>query len=287
MYKRSLKRTKTEAETQPATCNEHKSQPLALYCETCESLVCRDCVIDSCSKKSHEFEYVDNLVKKHEADFNKKLEPVRTLHQKMSTALSVISTAETELAKSEESKIQQVESTFDALAKLLAHERHYFTESIKKSFREQKTTVRAKKEEISGVLGKLDSVVKSAENAFRARPHLALLEMADQDHRDIVQQANSISIGPAVAPEMEVKLTSPEQFLEQWHTNNFVYKMEDPLKSHLHGHYLELDVSINQTSTYTVCVDPQAIQEQVSFTASLLCCRRLSNPQEVSVRLKK
>ena len=108
----------------------------------------------------------------------------------MSTALSVISTAETELAKSEESKIQQVESTFDALAKLLAHERHYFTESIKKSFREQKTTVSAKKEEISGVLGKLDSVVKSAENAFRARPHLALLEMADQDHRDIVQQAS-------------------------------------------------------------------------------------------------
>ena len=70
-----------------------------------------------------------------------------------------------------------------------------------------------------------------------------------------------------------MKLTSPEQFLEQWRANNFVYKMEDPLKSHLHGHYLELDVSINQTSTYTFCVDPQAIQEQVSFIASLLCCR--------------
>ena len=273
MYQRSLKRAKTEAETQPATCNEHKSQPLALYCETCESLVCRDCVIDSCSKKSHEFEYVDNLVKKHEADFNKKLEPVQTLHQKMSIALSVISTAETELVKNEESKLQQVELTFDALTKLLAHERCYFTESIKKSFQEQKTTVAAKKEEISEVLGKLDSVVKSAESAFRARPNLALLEIGDQDHRDIVQQASSISTGPAVAPEMEVKLTSPEQFLEQWRANNFVYKMEDPLKSHLHGHYLELDVSINQTSTYTFCIDPQAIQEQVSFTASLLCCR--------------
>ena len=273
MYQRSLKRAKTEAETQPATCKEHKSQPLALYCETCESLVCRDCVIDSCSKKSHEFDYVDNLVKKHKADFNKKLEPVQTLHQKMSTALSVISTAETELAKNEESKLQQVESTFDALDKLLAHERVYFTESIKKSFQEQKATDAAKKEDISEVLGKIDSVVKSAENAFRAHPNLALLEMADQDHRDIVQQASSISTGPAVAPEMEMKLTSPEQFLEQWRANNFVYKMEDPLKSHLHGHYLELDISINQTSTYTFCVDPQAIQEQVSFTASLLCCR--------------
>ena len=273
MYQRSLKRAKTEAETQPATCKEHRSQPLALYCETCESLVCRDCVIDSCSKKSHDFEYVDNLVKKHEADFNKKLESVQTLHQKMSTALSVISTAETELVKNEESKLQQVESTFDALAKLLARERHYFTESIKKSIQEQKATDAAKKEEISEVLGKLDSVVKSAENAFRACPNLALLEMADQDHQDIVQQASSLSTGPAVALEREMKLTSPEQFLEQWRANNFVYKMEDPLKSHLHGHYLELDVSINQTSTYTFCVNPQAIQEQVSFTASLLCCR--------------
>ena len=273
MYQRSLKRAKTEAEMQPATCKEHKSQPLALYCETCESLVCRDCVIDSCSKNSHEFEYVDILVKKYEADFNKKLEPVTTLLQKISANLSALSTAQTEMANHEESKIQLVESTFDALAHLLDSDKCYFLASIKKSFQNQKMTFAAKKEEISKVLGKLDLVVQSAERAFRACPNLALMEM---DYQDIVQQASStMSTGPAALPEsLEVEMASPEQFLEHWHASSFLYKSEDPLKSHLHSHHLELDIPINQTASYVFSVDLRSLKKKrVLITASLLCCR--------------
>ena len=53
-YEKNLKIIETEQATPlPATCEVHKSQPLALYCETCESLVCRDCHFILLQKEPH------------------------------------------------------------------------------------------------------------------------------------------------------------------------------------------------------------------------------------------
>ena len=272
MYQRSLKRAKTEAETQPATCKEHKSQPLALYCETCENLVCRDCVIDSCYEKSHDFRYL----KKYEADFTEKLEPVHTLRHNMAAALESLVTAQVELSKRKESKLRLVESMFNALAKLLAQERIYFTESIKKLFEESEKINAGKKKEISEALAKLDSVVESTKS-FLLQPNSAFREsltgqnQAIEDAKDL---ASNISPDPAVVPEIGVEMVSSEQLLELWRANSFLYKSGDPLKSHLHCHYLEIDAPVNQTASYLFDVDVQSLKrKKVSFTASLLCCR--------------
>ena len=146
MYQQNLKLAETEAaEPQPATCKEHKSQPLALYCETCESLVCRDCVLLSCAKKNHKHGFVGDMVKKHQTSLQRDLQPVRALHQKVSAAVEAISTSEAKLKNATEAKLQVAESTFDSLAKILADERQYVTKFIKKSFEDQKMTNAAKK----------------------------------------------------------------------------------------------------------------------------------------------
>ena len=285
MYQRSLKRAKIAEETRPDTCKEHESQPLALYCETCESLVCRDCVINSCSKKMHKCDYVDSLMKKHEADFSKIMEPIKSLHQQISVAKETVLKNETELGKNEELKLKQIESTCDDIAELMAHERQYFTGSIKKSFKEQRMKITAAKKEVLEVLSKLDSVIESMKRSFLASPSSAILKMDREDHQDIEKQASNISMHPAVVPQLKVELTSPDQFLSQWQDSNFVYKLGDPFKGHLHSHSLELEVPINETSVYTFCIDPHAIvqEEQFSLKASLLCCRDGSS-EVVSVK---
>ena len=279
MYQRSLKRAKTEEMAKPVYCKEHESQPLALYCETCESLVCRECVIDSCSKKSHNFEYL----KKYEADFDKKLEPLQALHQKMSTAMEAISTAEKKLAKRKKEKLQQVRSTFDELSQILVVEEDYFRESVKESFEKQEKINAAKKEEISGVMAKLQSVTESTKSSLlQPNFHESLVNQTKiiEEIRDL---ASNVSTDPAIVPDPEVELTSPEQFLEQWRASSFLYKSGDPLKSHLHGHYLDLDVPVNQTASYVFDVDVQSIKrKKVSFTASLLC-RRDGTSEAVAV----
>ena len=132
-----------------------------------------------------------------------------------------ISVAEAELSGKKVEKLQQVESTFDCLDELLAKERQYFTDSVKKLFEEQAKVKAAKREEISGVLVKLESVVESTEAFLRSQDSSALLEgMArqTQDIEDVKTLASNVSTSPTVViTEMEVVMRSPEQFLEQWH----------------------------------------------------------------------
>ena len=98
IYEKNLEVIEIEQVTpQPATCKVHKSQTLELYCETCESLVCPRCVISSCTKKNHEYGYIDDMVEKYQAVLGRELKPIKTLHQQLSSALEVISTAEREL----------------------------------------------------------------------------------------------------------------------------------------------------------------------------------------------
>ena len=50
-------------------CQRHPQEPLKLYCEDCEALVCRDCIL--VRHKVHNYNFVDDIIeeeKKHLQD---------------------------------------------------------------------------------------------------------------------------------------------------------------------------------------------------------------------------
>ena len=233
MYQQNLKLAETEAaEPQPTTCKEHKSQPLALYCETCESLVCRDCALLSCAKKNHKHGFIEDMVKKYQTSWQRDLQPVRALHQQMTIAVEAISTAERKLDTSTEAKLQKITSVFDNLAKILADERQFITESIVKSSEEQKKMNAAKKDEISAVLVKLESVIQSTEIA---EPNPKFLESVAAKRRDIdavTKAARNVSQRPTELPQREAELLSPARFKEICSSSNFTYMEGEYVKGH-------------------------------------------------------
>ena len=48
---------------------------LDLYCETCEELICRDCIIKL--HRNHDYDLVEEVYPKHEAEILEALEPVK------------------------------------------------------------------------------------------------------------------------------------------------------------------------------------------------------------------
>ena len=167
-----LKSAKTEAETpQPAaaTCKLHKCQSLDLYCETCESLVCGHCIVNTCGKKKHDYGFIDEMVKKHQADLHRELEPVRKLHLQMSSALDTISSMEVELQSTKRENLQQIESTFDALVEILERERKYFKESVEKTFQVKENFNSTKKNKVSKTLENITSLIHYIEVASPQR----------------------------------------------------------------------------------------------------------------------
>ena len=62
----SFKAKKELGDDQPdsssaTTCQLHKGQELALYCETCSKTLCRDCVIGSQEHKDHAYSYIEKI----------------------------------------------------------------------------------------------------------------------------------------------------------------------------------------------------------------------------------
>ena len=166
MYHNQLSLAETATATpQLATCGVHNSQPLALYCETCETLVCRDCVIITCAKKNHVHGFVDAMVKKYQTDLQRQMEPVKHLHQQMSTALDNIVAADREFERKKEAKLRDIQSTFDGFSEVIERERRYITESVESSSQEQEDLNSAKRNEISEALKKVNDLIQYTETA--------------------------------------------------------------------------------------------------------------------------
>ena len=281
MYKENLKLAETEAaEPQPATCKEHKSQPLAMYCETCESLVCRDCVIISCSRENHEYGYIDKMVKKYQANLQKDFEPVRAMHQQMSTAIEAISSSEKRLEKATEVKLGKTYSIFDNLAKILADERQYIKKSIQASLEEQKKINLAKKNELSAILVKLESVMQSTDIDQPDSKFLTFVATKRASIKGVVKEAGNVPQRPTELPQREAELLSPARFQEICSSSNFTYSAGDSVKGHFERSFDLQNVPVNKP--FTLHIEPKNPDIKETLKAHL--CSRDGSSEAVAVK---
>ena len=275
----NLKLAETEAaEPQPATCKEHKSQPLALYCETCENLVCRDCVIGCCSLENHNYGYIDKMVKKYQASLQKDLQPVRALHQQMLTAIEAIAVSENKLQNATEAKLGRTESIFNNLAKIVADERQYIKKSIQTSFEEQKKINLAKKNEISAIMVKLEAIMQSTDIDQPDSNFLASVATKRANIKSLMKEAGNVSHQPTELPQREAELLSPARFKEICSSSNFTFTGGDSVKGHFERLFDPQNLAVKKTSTFTLHVDPKSSSfKESSFRKfavnARLCCR--------------
>ncbi len=294
MYQDILKSTEEAATSpQPVTCNTHNSQPLDLYCETCEKLVCTHCVIQSCTKKNHNHGYIDEMVKRYESDLDRKLQPAKTLHRNIATALEAISTSERELLGAKEVRLLEIQTSFDALVEVLEKEKLYFTKNLEKSFQEQESLFSAKRRELSESLDNLESVLQSTESSLRSQSKTAFLSGIGDMKNGIEQSVKvaseaSFSLHPERLPEMEYELLKLEELRELCHTKNFVYTKSDPLKCHIERSVNINDIRIDQPSTISLCVNSSNVNKGI-FRKLYIAAKFLSTLDDSSqtVAVKK
>ena len=57
-------------------CSLHKGKELELYCETCEELICHNCIVKKHCRPEHKYDLVDDTFEKHKAEIVASLGPV-------------------------------------------------------------------------------------------------------------------------------------------------------------------------------------------------------------------
>ena len=281
MYHNQLSLAETATATpQLATCGVHNSQPLALYCETCETLVCRDCVIITCGKKNHIYGFVDAMVKKYQTDLQRQMEPVKRLRQQISTALDNIVAADREFERKKGAKLRDIQSTFDAFTEIIERERRYLTESVKSSLQKQEELNSAKKNEISEALEKLNDLIQYTETASLQESKFNFLQGIGNRKQsiDIVYECSrSLTLQPATVPGVEVELLNPMDMEKLLGEKNLVYRKGDVVRGHIQT-YLELtNIPALAISEVLLYLHPHGVRNPFTKTnvvAELCCCHR-------------
>lgn len=214
IYGNSLKQHSTTAASperpQPTACALHTPQPLALYCEACKKLVCKECVITSCYKHNHHYFYIEDMAKKY-----------REIHQQASKELLDISAASNELERERQEKIQKIETTFSALSNLLHQQKKYFSDLIEKHYQEQNASIASEQKRLTESEAELVTVIKSVEAMSLQESFLKF--------RDDVLKKQKLFEPPSsqLVRLPDFSLMSPEDLMGFCKEKNYIYQAED------------------------------------------------------------
>ena len=279
-----------------ATCEIHDSQFLALYCETCAKVVCRDCVILSCSTKNHKYGFIGDIMTRHKSILDRELQPVKESHQELSNALQVISVEDSELLNEKDAQLSRVDATFDAFMDIIAEERVHLKEAIVRSFQERMDHNFSRKSEISKTLLESTSLVLALEAASLNESVEEYVTGMDhkinsiKDMKNMIEKVTTVLIQSVKkVPEMEINLLAPSVFKDFHQLKNFMHRKDDPLKCHLESPaLLSSIIPLRKPFEVILYIDPQKVGRTIfGWTKNVLetelHCRYDSSTQKVDL----
>ena len=205
--------TKDNQEPQIPTCSVHTTQPLALYCETCQKAVCRDCFITSCSVKKHECGYLEDMAKKQKNKLEKMLKPVEKIRVELTTTFVTLSKANEELERKEQKQLEEINSGFASISLNLTKEKERVTAKVKNLYKAQIKINSSKKEELQAEIATFTEAIESAKNTIVENNPVRMFTKMSEQQENLSALRNQRKIFPNVSAEVhtEFKIV-PELF---------------------------------------------------------------------------
>ncbi len=199
-------------------CSEHMRQPLALFCETCEKIVCRDCVLTQCSVNKHDYAYLRDVVTKYEAAISKDVKPLQQLLTNMSSVPLKIESEEKTFEAQQREELEKTTTSFDNIIQALENEKSKVTSKIQGYFEKQAIKNATKKrelqeciEEISVILSKAKSMtISEAQEGSSIK-----LEAQQRILQDALQRHSIVPLRPSQLPGIDVLVQVPPKYIQK------------------------------------------------------------------------
>ena len=111
------------------TCSTHNKK-LKLYCETCDSVICRDCTVRT--HKDHEYDLVSASYTKHCQELEGSLNPVKGKIGALKKVLSVLAEREGEIRERGEGVLEEIHEMVEEMMNVLRESERKLTEQAKR-----------------------------------------------------------------------------------------------------------------------------------------------------------
>ena len=202
------KQSSSEKSQTLACCSVHATQPLNLYCETCQKAICRDCCISSCSIKKHECGYLKDMAKQKKKSLEEMLQPVQQLQKNMVASLVAIALNNDKLKEKEKEQLEEIDTGFASILSNLAKEKDKIITEVKSLYKVQFTKNMSKKKELQAEIATLTETIESAKNTIAANnPVETFSKMSKQWEtlHALYKQRKNFSHFPNASAEMHTK----------------------------------------------------------------------------------
>ena len=212
-------------------CEKHNLQPLALYCETCEAVICRDCVLADCQHANHKYGYVGPLAEKYRETILNMLKPVQQHQAEVSHALTQISTVKTKIVESKAAMAEEINVAFAVLTGVLREERDVLLQRMEGIMEQKRETVATQEEELESTdmeMQKLISSVKSTVINAKNEEFLSDKKQLVAKIKQITWKAQTLSLSPIEKADMGVQVVGTEKLRSVCKKLSFTYKLANP-----------------------------------------------------------
>uniref|UniRef100_A0A1X7UW25 RING-type domain-containing protein n=2 Tax=Amphimedon queenslandica TaxID=400682 RepID=A0A1X7UW25_AMPQE len=105
-------------------------EPLKIYCETCDSVICRDCTVRT--HKDHEYDLVSASYTKHYQELEGSLNPVKGKIEGLKKVLSALAEREGEIRERGEGVLEEIHEMVEDMINVLRQSERKLTEQAKR-----------------------------------------------------------------------------------------------------------------------------------------------------------
>lgn len=179
-------------------CQEHPSQELALFCETCDRVMCRDCYIRDGEHLEHERGYIKDLVPKYRGELALELEEMKVTG-KLSHALESTELTLDHITRFSGELRLKVEERFDELTGVFLREKRNFLAAIDREMTARKEMIASQRVTLLKLSKDASSTISLARELCESASDTDFLTERKQisnDIRDTVSKVNELLITP-------------------------------------------------------------------------------------------
>ena len=237
VYKAMEEDTQKDKEQVPC-CEKHNHQPLALYCETCEAVICRDCVLADRQHANHEYGYIGPLAEKYRKTILNMLEPLQRCQADVSQALTQVSATKSRIVESKAEMAQEIDDAFAALIDVIREERDVLLQRMEGIMEKKRDAVAAQQEELESTQVELQKVTSSVEHTVKNARKEAFLSDKKQiaaQIKYITEKAQRLTLSPVEKPDMGVQVVDTRMLRNVCQEFSFIYQLANPSKCTAEG----------------------------------------------------
>ena len=213
------------------SCTVHKDQQLDIYCETCKTMVCHDCVT-----KEHKY-HKCHSIEHHQDRQEKRLRMANQCKEHLSRVHLQISEAESMLRSEETAKQKAIDHAFEDLHKTLEESKQSMKHELSLKYKSTSHSLLKHKQQTESIQV-LAAHVASLVNGAIQGVNEELFAQEKQIKKNVKQLKREFDQLPLTVDEIyhpEPKIMSREALKKHLDTSNQLYTPADPQKCQIEG----------------------------------------------------